>query len=445
MPISRFQDQVMNIFSTEVISSFYQNHYLLFVLSVLVGSFATTWYLVPKIIWVTQKKELTKPVIGRSVHTKPIPTFGGVAFFVTLILAISLIQVLELDSVGNHLIAALTILFMVGIKDDLVVSTARVKLAGQIMAIGFLVFSPGLEIDNLHGFLGFNAIPSWVGMGLGAFVLLAIINSYNLIDGIDGLASVIGIIAGAVYAGIFYLTGQHFYVLVSVILMGMLAGFLRFNYSSGRRKIFMGDSGALVVGLLIGFLSLKVLSFDAQQVALSGYGPQNTLLMVLAILFVPFLDTTRSMILRIMNGKSPFDPDRNHIHHVLLDAGYTHKKATLCLGLMNLSVVSLIYFASAHLNSYGMLALMTGIYAFFFGLFHLIKKQSSRAQEATTQLEEDRQSLESVIGTAGVKVDARVRSLFAERYDSRRKKRKPSSLSEEEHEKELADRELANY
>ena len=227
----------MNIFNVEIISLFFRDHYFVFLSTIFLGTFVSTWYIIPKIIWVTNEKQLTKPVIDRSVHIKPIPTFGGVAFFMTMILTLSLVQALRLSYVGNHLIAAVTILFMVGLKDDLVVSTARVKLVGQFLAIAFLVFSPELEITSLNGFLGIEEIPLWLGCSLAAFVLLAIVNSYNLIDGIDGLAAVAGIIIGVVYAVLFYFTGQHFYVLVSMTLVGMLAGFLRFNFSRGRRKI----------------------------------------------------------------------------------------------------------------------------------------------------------------------------------------------------------------
>src|SRR5690606_21944682 len=148
--------------------------------------------------------------IERSVHVRPIPTFGGVAFFMTLILVLAMVQTLGLNHAGNHLIAAATILFMVGLKDDLVVSTARVKFIGQLAAISFLVFFPEFELVRLHGFLGIEEIPQGLGYLLAGFIMVAIINSYNLIDGIDGLAAVAGMIIGTVYATLFYLAGQHF-------------------------------------------------------------------------------------------------------------------------------------------------------------------------------------------------------------------------------------------
>ena len=363
----------MNIFNAEVISEFFRNHYFFFLTSIFLGTFISTWYIIPKIIWVTNEKQLTKPVIDRSVHVKPIPTFGGVAFFMTMILTLSLVQALRLSYVGNHLIAAITILFMVGLKDDLVVSTARVKLVGQFLAIAFLVFSPELGISSLNGFLGITEIPSIVGYGLAGFVLLAIVNSYNLIDGIDGLAAVAGIIIGVIYSVVFYFSGEHFYVLLSMTLVGMLSGFLRFNFSKGSRKIFMGDSGALVIGLLIGFLTLRFLSLEG-SLGIQGFPSENRLLFVLAVLFIPFFDTTRSILIRLLNKKSPFEPDRNHTHHVLLDAGCTHMQASLLLGLLNSVVVAAILILSTSFGSWVLSGILLGIFGLCCWGFDLLKK-----------------------------------------------------------------------
>lgn len=390
----------MNIFNAEVISVFFNEHYFLFLASVFLGTFVSVWYIIPKIIWVSNEKQLVKPVIERSVHVRPIPTFGGVAFFMTMVLTLSLVQALQLSYVGNHLIAAITILFMVGLKDDLVVSTARVKLLGQLLAISFLVFSPELAVTGLHGFLGIEEIPVILGVAIGAFILLAIINSYNLIDGIDGLASVIGMVIGAVYAGVFYLSGEHFYVLVSLSLVGMLGGFLRYNFSRGDRKIFMGDSGALIIGLVIGFLTLKVLNISSSTAVIDGFLPENRLLFVLAVLYIPFLDTTRSIIIRLLNKKSPFEPDRNHTHHVLLDTGFTHKQATLILGFLNLVVVGVFVLLSSFFGSWMMTLSMIAIFGITCFVLDRMKKAAKPAPAANT-IDTDHETIEDKTKTNG--------------------------------------------
>ncbi|HET8886897.1 MAG TPA: MraY family glycosyltransferase [Salinimicrobium sp.] len=366
----------MNIFDADVISRFFYQNYFFFLAAIFLGTFITTWYIIPKIIWVTNEKNLTKPVIDRSLHSNPIPTFGGVAFFVTLILTLSMVQALQLSYVGNHLMAALTILFMVGLKDDLVISSARVKLVGQLLAVFFLIFSPELEITSLHGFLGFEQIPYWLGCVLAAFLLLATINSYNLIDGIDGLAAITGIIIGVIYSVVFYFTGQHFYVLISMTLVGILGAYLRFNFAKGKSKIFMGDSGSLVIGLVIGFLSLKILSLESASLAINTFIPENRLLFVLAVLFVPFFDTTRSMIIRLSEGRNPFSADTSHTHHVLVNSGYSHVKATVLLGFMNSIVVAVFLIFSSIFGSLIMTFIMLGIFGFSCFIFYEIKKRN---------------------------------------------------------------------
>lgn len=406
LPVAPTKLTAMNIFNAAVISEFFKEHYLLFLLSIFTGTFAVTWYMIPKVIWVTREKDLTKPVIARSAHDSPVPTFGGVAFFVTLVLTLALVQAMRLSEVTGHLIAALTILFMVGIKDDLVVSTAKVKLLGQFTGIAFLIFSPELQLTSLHGFLGVHEISPLLGLPLAAFLLLAVVNSFNLIDGIDGLAGITGIVIGGIFATVFYFTGNHFYVLMSLTLMGTMAGFLRFNFSRGRRKIFMGDSGALIIGLLIGFLSLRVLSLDATGIASSGFLGENRLLFVLGVLFIPFFDTTRSILIRLMNGKSPFEADRNHTHHVLIDAGCSHKQASSILGVFNIFMAGIILVFA---NSFGSVGTTLAVLALF-GLncwgFDMLKKRSLQQQALAQEAAEKRKAFPSMPEEVqGIKID----------------------------------------
>src|ERR1035437_8797081 len=148
----------MNIFSSDIMQQMFLSHYLLFTGILFLGAFITTYVIIPKVIGVTHAEELATPVNSRSAHKFPIPSFGGVAFFVTLILMVSLIQSMLLHFVGNNLIAGLTILFMVGLKDDLVISSAKVKLIGQITAAAFVIFLPQLQITSFHGFLNIYEI-----------------------------------------------------------------------------------------------------------------------------------------------------------------------------------------------------------------------------------------------------------------------------------------------
>lgn len=374
----------MNILNQEVILEFFRSHYEVFLGCLFLGTFVITYYLIPKVLWVSKEKNLTAPVVGRSSHAVETPSFGGVAFFITLILVLSLIQSMRLSYVGNHLIAAITILFMVGLKDDLVVSTARVKLFGQITATCFIIFSPELHLSSLQGFWGIYEIPEAVGLSIKAILVIALINAYNLIDGIDGLASMVGIVISACFACAFYFTNQPFYALVSISLTGILSAFLRFNFSRGQRKIFMGDSGSLVVGLVLAFLGIRILVMEPfLPLMREGHEPENRLLFLACVLFIPIFDTLRVIIIRKLNGNSAFSPDKNHCHHIILDLGYSHKKASIFLAGLNIMVIiTYLYFSTVLSNLWLSLAVML-IYSSAFLLFFKLKIMSEREAKFT--------------------------------------------------------------
>lgn len=374
----------MNILNQETILLLFQSNSLFFIGSLFAITFVFTYYLIPKVLWVSNEKNLTTSVNDRSAHFNAIPSLGGVAFFITLILVLSIIQSLRLTYVGNHIIGAITILFMVGLKDDLVISTARVKLFGQIFASSFIVFSPELHLTNFHGFLGIYEIPETLGYVFSSLLVIAIINAYNLIDGIDGLASMVGIVIAGVYGVIFYQTGNSYFVLVCVSVMGILAGFLRFNFSRGKRKIFMGDSGSLVIGLLLGFFTLKFLVMTPSPLLLEeGYLPANRLLLIASVLFLPLFDTLRVMIIRLINKKSPFSADRNHAHHILLDLGFTHFRTGLSLALYNILVISTYVYLSSRLTHLWLALMVVVMYAGTFLLFFRLKIISDREAKFT--------------------------------------------------------------
>lgn len=365
----------MNILDQQVLLELFRGYTLFFTLVTFLLAFSLTWYFIPKVLWVTKEKQLLKEINHRSSHKIEVPSFGGVAFFLVLILIISILQSLRTSETGNHLIIGLTFLFMAGLKDDLVVSTAKLKLISQIFAAGFIIFSPELELTNLHGFLGITEIPLWIGYSLKMLIVVALINAYNLIDGIDGLAGIAGIVISSSYAIIFYLISEPYFVLLSVTVIGLLAAFLRYNFSRGHRKIFMGDGGSLTIGFLIAFLSLKIL-VRKESVALlnEGFMPENRVLFVLAILFLPVYDTLRVIILRLMEGKSPFEADRNHLHHVLLDNKLTHKQASLVLGGINILIIALFIFLSKIFESGSLSLIKLLVFVVVAVIFEFLKK-----------------------------------------------------------------------
>lgn len=363
----------MNIFNSAIMEQIFLSHYLIFSLILFTCAFIITYIIIPKVILVTNAKQLSTPVNSRSAHKFPISSFGGVAFFVSLMLIVSLIQSIRLNVVGNNLISGLTILFMVGLKDDLVISSAKVKLVGQIIASAFIVFLPQLQITTLHGFLYMHEISPVLSIILSLILMLGIINAYNLIDGIDGLAGIIGIVICSIYAIIFFLSNQDFPFLVSISIIAILAAFLRYNLSSGTNKIFMGDSGSLIIGFVIGFLTLYFMTLDPFTILDYDFKPENRIIFIIAILFIPIFDTTRIFCSRLLKKQNPFKADRNHAHHILIDLGLSHIKASILLGLLNVFIVLVFLLLGRYYSSLVMTFVMGGLFLLFTYLFFALK------------------------------------------------------------------------
>tara|TARA_R110002049_G_scaffold302911_1_gene496570 strand:+ start:165690 stop:166781 length:1092 start_codon:yes stop_codon:yes gene_type:complete len=306
----------------------------------------------------------------RSSHSSRTPTLGGIAFFYTLIFALFFIRGRDVFDEAMYIIPGLTILFIVGLKDDLVVISPGAKLLSQVFAIVFILANPSFEIYSLNGFLNINEIPYYLYLIIAGFMMLTIINSYNLIDGIDGLASVVGIVIMVIYTTIFYLTEEYFFALVAITMNASLMAFLGFNLSSDK-KIFMGDTGSLIVGFVISVLTIKFLALRPDSYTELPFLLENAPLIAISILIVPLFDTARVFAIRIANKKAPFSPDRNHTHHVLIDYwGLTHKQASFIIGCFNLLFVMLFIVLGSKARNLGMVIMLVSVvvalgYVFF--------------------------------------------------------------------------------
>ncbi len=333
------------------------------------GSFLLTYLTIPKIIGVVEHKRLMDDPNKRSSHTTRTPTLGGVAFFYTLIFALFFIRGRDAFDEAMYIIPGLTILFIVGLKDDLVVISPGAKLLSQVFAIAFILTNPSFTIHSLNGFLNINDIPYYLYLIIGGFMMITIINSYNLIDGIDGLASIVGIVILVIYTTIFYLTEEYFFALLAIALNASLMSFLGFNLSSDK-KIFMGDTGSLIVGFIISVLTLKFLALRPVVYTDLPFLLENAPLIAISILIVPLFDTARVFAIRIANKKGPFSPDRNHTHHVLIDYwGLTHKQASFIIGCFNLLFVTLFIVLGSTAKNLGMVIMLVSVVVFLGYIF----------------------------------------------------------------------------
>ena len=214
-----------------------------------------------------------------------------------------------------------------------------------------MLLNSELTVTHLSGFLGIGAIPPLLGflISLGSIVFL--VNAYNLIDGIDGLAGIVAIIAFSVFGVYYYVNDNVFLSVIMVSMIGALASFLTWNFTSTKRKMFMGDTGSLVIGLLLAVNALVIVAQQPISPEVS-FVPQNAVIFILSILVIPVLDTLRIIVIRLSNGQKPWVADRNHMHHLLLDKGLSHKQATFCLA--SLQVIAIIGYIS--INNLGPIA-----------------------------------------------------------------------------------------
>jgi UDP-GlcNAc:undecaprenyl-phosphate GlcNAc-1-phosphate transferase len=362
------------------------NHLISALLLVFIASICVNIF-IPRIIVVAKKKNLIIPIVTRSSHRKEISSLGGVSFFVVYLICIPLINMIHFGNyTGYNLITALTILFMVGLKDDLVNSSPRVKLYGQFIASIFVVLSPDFIISNYHGFLGIYEIDPIISVFISLLFLVFFINSFNLIDGLDGLASIVGIVISSTFLCMFLLMKDYFFAGLSLVTVTMLFAFLRFNLTNGRLKIFMGDCGSLNIGLIIGALALRFLANEPIDVSERIFSPDNRVLFVFSVLIIPLIDTFRVMTVRILNGDSPLKADRNHLHHLLLDFFKSHLLVSVTLGALNLTVI-LIFLAISKTNSIkfvsSVMVLTTIIIISAFYLINSVNKKNKKTFNKT--------------------------------------------------------------
>jgi len=338
-----------------------------------VGAYFLTYFTVPKIIGVVEYKNLMDHPEDRSSHFKKTPTLGGIAFFYTLIFAFFFLKDWANYGESIYYIPGLALLFLAGLKDDLVVLSPYKKLLAQVISVAFILSNEGFVIHSLNGFFGIYEIPIYVYYVIGIFMMTTIINAYNLIDGIDGLASIVGIVILIIYTTIFYLTNEYFFMLLSLTLNGCLAAFLKYNLSRDN-KIFMGDTGSLIVGFIISTLTLKFLALPEEACDKLPFLIENIPLIAMSVLIVPLFDTARVFTIRLVNKKSPFSADRNHTHHILVDYfKLSHQQASLIIGAFNLIFVYLFLILGSHSHNFWLtlvLAITVVILAYLFYRFN---------------------------------------------------------------------------
>lgn len=341
-----------------------QDYILPFIWSFLLAVFA-----IPSIIFVAHIKNLLDEPNKRTVHLSLTPRLGGLAIFAAFMSSLTIFG--SLDYGIQQLLAGCIILFFIGLKDDLVSVSAFKKFFVQILAAGIIIFIGDIRITSFQGVFGIFELDEKFSYLFTFLVIMGISNSINLIDGLDGLAGVILLIITLSF-GIYlhYYGGEQYsaYAMVSVCLLGGIIGFLRFNFKNA--LIFMGDTGSLVSGLIVAVLAIKFIEMNKIPA-----GPS----VAVSILVVPIFDTLRVFIIRVINGVSPFAPDKNHLHHQLLKIGFNQIATVFILGFFNILIILISMFFSNSANS-TMILILAGIFIVFNALIEFaVRRKNSHS------------------------------------------------------------------
>lgn len=324
---------------------------LFFIIAAFLLSVGTGWVIIPRIVMISKKKRLFDELSARKSHTGMVPRLGGASFFPTFLFAFTLTMGMRyifgynvaddyfMDSLRElmFLLAGSTVLFCVGMADDLTGVGYKGKFLAQTLS-AVLICCSGVEITSLDGLFGIYEIPYWVGIILTVLIIVLLANAYNLIDGIDGLCSGLSLLALLTFGFWFIVHGIYVYAMMAMAMAGVVLVFFFYNVLGKRLKVFMGDTGSLLLGYLIAFLGLK---FYSLNVSGEFFRINAAPAVFLGVVSIPVFDVVRVFCARRAAGLSPFYPDRRHIHHKLLRIGLTHLQSAMVIVLLQVGFILL--------------------------------------------------------------------------------------------------------
>lgn len=315
---------------------------------------------IPVIIRVAELKHLFDEPDHRKKHLKRTPTLGGMAIFLGLIL--SYMFFLDFNGLSNikFVVPALLVIFFAGIKDDILILTPMKKLLAQFLAAFLIVYLGDVRINSFYGLFGLQEISPLFAVVFTIIAIIAIINSYNLIDGVDGLAGSLGLLSSVVYGIWFYKTGYLPMMILSFSLAGAIVGFLFFNWSPA--KIFMGDTGAMIIGFVMSILSIQFIEWNKARSIPAEFWVYASPSVAIAVISIPIMDMIRVFVVRLSNRHSPFKADRNHLHHILTDLKMSHKQIVSILFIWNLLLIGIASSLKSSKSSVLLLVIIALVY-----------------------------------------------------------------------------------
>lgn len=325
---------------------------------------------IPNIIAVAKVKRLyDKPDGHRKIHKTVVPNLGGIGVFLAYTVISSLFVDTAVFTNWHYIVGASFILFIVGVKDDIVSLSPSKKFIAQILASFITVVLADVRLKSLHGILGVHELPYLLSIIFSIVGTVFVTNAFNLIDGIDGLAGSISVLCTFTLGTALAFEGHYSGAIMAFTLMGAILGFLKYNIAPA--TIFMGDSGSLFIGFTVSVLSILFINSYTPGNNLFthiAHTPQSALLIALSIVVIPVFDSFRVFIARIAKGHHPFHADKTHLHHFLLDSGFSHTRAVMILVTANLIVIS----TTLSVQDYNPNLALAVMFAVSFGLFTIL-------------------------------------------------------------------------
>lgn len=360
---------------------------ILILLYSFLAAFFISWLSIPALVKVAEEKHLyDEPDEARKIHLTKIPTLGGIAIFGGTIITCTFFIDYKIFPVWGYAVSAIVLLFFTGVKDDIIPLSPSKKFLAQLVAACIIVIKSDIRLTSLYGFLGIDSIPYEASVGLSIFTFIVIINAFNLLDGINGLAGGIGMIASFIFAYFFYQFDVLHWAIIALSLAGSLIGFLFYNLRL-KAKIFMGDTGSLLIGLFLGMFAIAFIEQN-NVLYLAGknvwFKPSFAPILAITILLLPLFDTLRVFCMRILKGRSPFSGDRHHLHHYLVDSGFSHIFSSFILYIVQVAFVGIVLLFAELPQLYSLCTIFCLALGFSVAMYFL--KNSTKTPKKKTEL-----------------------------------------------------------
>lgn len=292
----------------------------------------------PRLVKIAHLKNIVDNPNARKLQQTPVPVLGGVAVFFGIVLGIALASTYVSCTSLMTIVAAMMIMLYTGTMDDLLDLSALLRFAVEIGVVMLLIYANDISINNFNGLWGVDVIPDTLAIPLTIFASVGIINAINMIDGVNGLSSGYCIMASIAFGSLFYASDNVSMLILAAVSVGSLIPFLFHNVFGKTSKMFIGDGGTLVMGVVMSTFVINILT-NGSSVSSSVDSNFGLVPFTLAVMAIPVFDTLRVMLTRIVRGTSPFHPDKTHLHHLFIDLGFSHAGTTVTIITLNILVI----------------------------------------------------------------------------------------------------------